>query len=333
MKKSFFKLPLLLVLFYWIFNIVFVITYSVGFDEYFFISSDMTTYQIIIKFIKQILLNFFLQLPSSFLLFTTSVLLLNKYNINQINQKNIVNSLYFSALITLGDIVGRLYCYPYIYEWVQSGRQYLNPNIYFFFPNYITNLLKITIGYFFIVLLTCFSIKLFNKSYMHNDNALTQKESQQLHLGLFIALYNCYFLTTLFALIFLDEDMYYSFKKIIIDIVGLTVFLSIVNLLGYFLLRRCFTGVTETIAFKKLVFSSIGIFLLNLLLNCLLLSVLVIFSISLINHFEYWRKISDLEIIMICFMMVVILFISSCVLVRITVKQLFGKMNKNYQNI
>ncbi|MCO6548742.1 MAG: hypothetical protein J6583_13370, partial [Gilliamella sp.] len=81
MKKSFFKLPLLLVLFYWIFNIAFVITYRVGFDDYFFISSDMTTYQIIIKFIKQILLNFFLQLPSSFLLFTTSVLLLNKYNV------------------------------------------------------------------------------------------------------------------------------------------------------------------------------------------------------------------------------------------------------------
>lgn len=325
MEKSFFKLPLLLVLFYWIFNIVFVITYSVGFDEYFFISSDMTTYQISRKFIKQILLNFFLQLPSSFVLFTASVLLLNKYNINQINQKNIVNSLYFAALITLGDIVGRLYCYPYIYEWVQSERQYLNPNIYFFLPNYITNFLKIAI----VILVTYLGIKLLNKNYTHNDNALTQKESQQLHLGLFIALYNCYFLTTLFALIFLDEDMYYSFKKIIIDIVGLTVFLSIVNLLGYFLLRRCFTGVTETIAFKKLVFSSIGIFLLN----CLLLIVLVIFSISLINYFEYCRKISNLEIIMICFMIVVILFISSCVLVRIAVKQLFGKMNKNYQNM
>ncbi|OCG49224.1 hypothetical protein A9G35_12455 [Gilliamella sp. Choc5-1] len=325
MKKSFFKLPLLLVLFYWIFNIVFVITYSVGFDEYFFISSDMTTYQISRKFIKQILLNFFLQLPSSLVLFITSVLILNKYAVNQINQKNIVNSLFIAILITLGDIVGRLYCYTYIYECMQSGRQYLNPNIYFFLPNYITNFLKIAI----IILVTYLCIKLLNKSYTHNDNALTQKESQQLHLGLFIALYNCYFLTTLFTLIFLDEDMYYSFKKIIIDIVGLTVFLSIVNLLGYFLLRRCFTGVTETIAFKKLAFSSIGIFLLN----CLLLVVLVIFSISLINYFEYCHKISDLEIIMICFMMVVILFISSCVLVRIAVKLLFDEMNKNYQNI
>ncbi|MWP47760.1 hypothetical protein [Gilliamella sp. Pas-s27] len=336
MKTSFFKLPLLLVLFYWVFNIVFVVTYCVGFDDYFFISSDMTIYQIIIKFIEQILPNFFLQSPSSFVLFTTSTLILNKYAINQINQKNIINSLFIAALITLGDIVGRLYCYPYIYEWMQAGRQYLNLNIYFFFPNYITNLLKITIGYFFIVLLTCFSIKLFNKSYMHNDNALTQNESQQLHLGLFIALYNCYFLTALFALIFLYEDMYYSyysFRKIIIDIVGLTVFLSVVNLLGYFLLRRCFTGVTETIAFKKLVFSSIGIFLLNLLLNCLLLIVLVIFSISLINYLKYWHKISDLEIIMICFMIVVILLISSCVLVRIAVKLLFGKMDKNYQNM
>ncbi|SCC22288.1 hypothetical protein [Gilliamella intestini] len=329
MKKSFFKLPLLLVLFYWLFNIVFVVTYSVRFDEYFFISSDMTTYQISRKFIKRILLNFFLQLPSSLVLFITSVLILNKYAVNQINQKNIVNSLFIAILITLGDIVGRLYCYTYIYECIQSGRQYLNPNIYFFLPNYITNFLKIAISYFFIILLTYLGIKLFNKSYTHNDNALTQKESQQLHLGLFIVLYNCYFLTTLFALIFLDKDMYYSFKNIIINIVGLTVFLSIVNLLGYFLLRRCFTGVTETLALIRLIFSSMGIFILN----CLLLSGLIMFNVLLARYLNYLSKISELKIVIIWFVMAVILFILSCVLVRIAVKLLFGKMNKNYQNI
>ncbi|MWP49332.1 MULTISPECIES: hypothetical protein [unclassified Gilliamella] len=329
MKKSFFKLPLLLVLFYWIFNIVFVITYSVGFDEYFFISSDMTTYQISRKFIKRILLNFFLQLPSSLVLFITSVLILNKYAINQINQKNIVNSLFIVALITLGDIVGRLYCYTYIYECMQFGRQYLNPNIYFFLLNNITNFLKIAISYFFIILLTYLGIKLFNKSYTHNDNALTQKESQQLHLGLFIVLYNCCFLTTLFALIFLDKDMYYSFKNIIINIVGLTVFLSIVNLFGYFLLRRCFTGVTETLALRRLIFSSMGIFILN----CLLLSGLIMFNVLLARYLNYLSKISELKIVIIWFVMAVILFISSCVLVRIAVKLLFGKMDKNHQSI
>jgi hypothetical protein len=107
MKKSFYKLPLLLVLFYWIFDIVFVITYSLGVDEYFFILSDMTTYKISRELIERILLNFILQLPSLPVLFITSVLLLNKYAINQINRKNIVNSLFIAILITLGDSVVR----------------------------------------------------------------------------------------------------------------------------------------------------------------------------------------------------------------------------------
>ncbi|OCG42294.1 hypothetical protein [Gilliamella sp. Bif1-4] len=329
MKKSFYKLPLLLVLFYWIFDIVFVITYSLGVDEYFFISSDMTTYKISRELIERILLNFILQLPSLPVLFITSVLLLNKYAINQINRKNIVNSLFIAILITLGDSVVRLYYYTYIDGWIRLGRQYLNfhLNMFLFLPRYITNFLGVAIVSFFIILLTYLGIKLLNKSYTHNDNALTQKESQQLHLGLFIALYNCYFLTAFLTLIEIDTN--YSFR-IIIDIAGLTIiFLLIANFLGYFLLRRCFKGVTKTIALKKLVFSSIGIFILN----CLLSSKLGMFSVSLVRYLEYWYEISELEIIIIYFMTVVTLFILSSLLVRMAVKLIFGNMDKNHQSI
>ncbi|KFA59330.1 hypothetical protein GAPWKB11_0073 [Gilliamella apicola] len=37
-------------------------------------------------------------------------MILNKYAINEINSKNIVNSLFIAILIILGDIVGRLHC-------------------------------------------------------------------------------------------------------------------------------------------------------------------------------------------------------------------------------
>lgn len=103
----------------------------------------------------------------------------------------------------------------------------------------------------------------------------------------------------------------------------------VANLLGYFLLKGCFTGVTETLALRRIIFNSMGIFILN----CLLLIALVIFSVSLSHYLEYWCKISELEIIIIWFMMAVILFISRCVLVRIVVKRIFGKMDKNHQNI
>ena len=64
MKTTLFKLPLLLVVFYWLLYSVFTVIYLTKFDND-FISLYVGTDQIALKIVKQVLINFLLQIPNN----------------------------------------------------------------------------------------------------------------------------------------------------------------------------------------------------------------------------------------------------------------------------
>lgn len=317
MKTTLFKLPLLLVVFYWLLYSVFTVIYLTGFDND-FILSDSTTYQIGLKIVKQVLINFLIQIPSSVILFIISTITFNQYSITIINQKNIINTFLIAIFIVLSDMVFRWSFYSYSYDWIVSKLRFLNINYYYNFSQDIFHLIEYLIIYFFITLCTYLSIRLFKKNYICNEIILTQTESQKLHMGLFICFYNCYFITMSYLLLF--NDMYYGLSNLIFSIVLLAIFLSIVNLIGYFLLRKCFKAVTEILVIKKVIFSS----LITFILNCLLL-VLILYIYNYIYSLLPFDIISSTFELFYLWMFLITLLISSCLLVRKMTKLFFDK--------
>ena len=324
MKKTLFKLPLLLVLFYWLINIVFSTIYFIEFNDY-LTSSDLTSFKIDKEIITRILIKFFLKLPNSIVLFIVSLILLNKYSINKIDRKNIINTFLIAILITLSEMAGRWLYLGYINEWLVIKQQYSDLDIYFFSIAdtlfYIKSYTKVAMSYFLIIILTYFIVKLFNHNYIYNDSRLMQTESQKLHLGVFISLYNCYFITVFFSLFWLDKgNIDYSLYNIIGAITILIIFLFSVNSIGYFLLRRCFKGVTESLNLRKLIISSLSIFILN----CIL-SVLIVFIC--VRGFEFLQIYFSLPYtqtsIFFSWVIIIILIIVSSLIVRTMTKLFF----------
>ena len=326
LERTFFKLPLLLVLFYWLFNILYIVVYFTGFDDYFLLS-NMTSNQLIKNLTKQVLINFYYQIPSSIVVFVFSIVLFYKYSINQVNSRNITNTLLAAILITSMDIAGRWFLYNSINSWVESKISYLFFDSNYSLFNELINFIKIITIYIFVTLWTYFSIRLLNRNFIHDSNELTQSESQRLHLGVFISLYNCYF-NSLFFPIILFDGVHFSFAGIIINIVGLAIFLLITNLIGYFLLRKCFTGVTEVLNLKKLIFSSISIFIFN----CILVAIIFWVSISLYEYLKVYYRLSKNFSLCYTWVIIGIVFILSSIMVRIMTKLLFYS-EKNRINI
>lgn len=317
MKTTLFKLPLLLVVFYWLLYSVFTVIYLTKFDND-FISLYVGTDQIALKIVKQVLINFLLQIPNSVVLFTISTIAFNQYSISIINRKNIINTFLVAIFIVLSYMVFRWSYYSYSYDWIVSKLRFLNIKDGDNFSAYIFHLAEHLIFYFFITLCTYLSIKLFKKNYICNEIILTETESQKLHMVLFICFYNCFFITMSYLLLF--DGMYYSLSNLIFSIVLLATFLSIVNLIGYFLLRKCFTVVTEILALKKVIFSS----LITFILNCLLL-VLILYIYNYIYNFLPFDIISSTFKLFYLWMFLITLLISSCLLVRKMTKLFFDK--------
>lgn len=317
MKTTLFKLPLLLVVFYWLLYSVFIVIYLTKFDND-FISLYVGTDQIALKIVKQVLISFFLQIPNSVVLFTISTIAFNQYSISIINRKNIINTFLVAIFIVLSYMVFRWSYYSYSYDWIVSKLRFLNINDGDNFSAYIFHLAEYLIFYFFITLCTYLSIKLCKKNYICNEIILTETESQNLHMVLFICFYNCFFITMSYLLLF--DGMYYSLSNLIFSIVLLAIFLSIVNLIGYFLLRKCFTAVTEILALKKVIFSS----LITFILNCLLL-VLILYIYNYIYNFLPFDIISSTFKLFYLWMFLITLLISSCLLVRKMTKLFFDK--------
>lgn len=328
MKKTLFKLPLLLVLFYWLINIVFSTIYFIGFNDH-LTSSNLTSFQIGKEIITRILIKFFLKLPNSIVLFIVSLILLNKYSINKIDRKNIINTFLIAILITLSEIAGRWLYQGYINEWLVIKQQYSDLDIYFFSLAdtlfYIKSYTKVAMSYFLIIILTYFSVRLLNHNYIHNDSRLMQTESQKLHLGVFISLYNCYFITVFFSLFWLDKgNIDYSLYNTIGAITILVIFLFAVNLIGYFLLRRCFKGVTESLNIRKLIISSLSIFILNCILSVLIVFICVRgFEFLQIFLQIYYSLPYTQTSIFFSWVIIIILIIVSSLIVRTMTKLFF----------
>lgn len=317
LDRTFFKLPLLLVLFYWLFNILYIIVYVTGFDDYPLLS-DMTNNQFIRYVTRQVVINFFFQIPCSIVLFVVSIVLFNKYSIHQVNSRNIINTLLVAILFASMEVAGRSLFYSDIFLWVRSKLNYSNSVISSSSLTYeLINFVNILISYIFITLWTYLSIKLLNKNFIRSNDVLTQSESQRLHFGLFISLYNCYFSTLLFPLIFFGY--YHSLTSSIINLTILVLFLFMTNLIGYFLLRKCFTGVTEILNLKKLIFSSLCIFIFN----CILVAIIFWVSVFLYEYSQVFYRFSNNFLLCYTWITIAMVFILSSILVRIMTKLLF----------
>lgn len=322
LNKTFFKLPLLLVLFYWLFNILYIIVYVTGFNDYPLLS-DMTNNQFIRYVTRQVVINFFFQIPCSIVLFVVSIVLFNKYSIHQINSRNIFNTLLVAILFASMEVAGRSLFYSDIFLWVRSKLNYSNSVISSSSLTYeMINFVNILISYIFITLWTYLSIKLLNKNFIRSNDVLTQSESQRLHFGLFISLYNCYFSTLLFPLIFFGY--YHSLTSSIINLTILVLFLFMTNLIGYFLLRKCFTGVTEILNLKKLIFSSLCIFIFN----CILVAIIFWVSVFLYEYLQAFYRFSNNFLLCYTWITIAMVFILSSILVKIMTKLLFDSKNK-----
>lgn len=325
MKKTLFKLPLLFVLFYWLVNIVLFTAYFIVINNY-FTASDLTFFQISKGIIQRLSVNFYLQLPNSIILFIVAIVLLNKYSINIINRKNIINTFIIAILIVLSEIVGRWFYRTYINKWVFIDQQYAGIEIYFISIIDIFNCTKVVMSYLFITILTFFSVKFLNYKYIHNDSGLTQIESQKLHLGVFISLYNCYFITVFISFFMLDRYIDYSSYSIIIELGILIIFLLITNLLGYFLLRRCFKGVTESLNLTRLIISSLSTFILN----CILLVFIIFICIRMFEFLQIYYSLPNTPtLITCCWVIIVMLFIVSSLMVRTMAKLFFDSKKEN----
>lgn len=327
LNKTFFKLPLLLVLFYWLFNILYIIVCVTGFNDYPLLS-DMTNNQFIRYVTKQVVIYFVLQIPYSVVLFVVSIVLFNKYSIHQVNSRNIINTLLVAILFASMEFAGRSLFYSDIFLWVRSKLNYSNSVISSSSQTHeLFNFVIILIHYIFITLWTYLSIKLLNKNFIRSNDILTQSESQRLHFGLFISLYNCYFSTFLFPLMFAIGN-YHSLTSTIISLTILALFLFMTNLIGYFLLRKCFTGVTEILNLKKLIFSSLCIFIFNCILVAIIFWVYVFLDKYCRAFYRFYNNFS------LCYTWITIamVFILSSILVRIMTKLLFDS-KKNKTNI
>lgn len=323
LDRTFFKLPLLLVLFYWLFNILYIIVYVTGFDDYPLLS-DMTNNQFIRYVTRQVVINFFFQIPCSIVLFVVSIVLFNKYSINQVNSRNIINTLFVAILFASMEVAGRSLFYSGIFSWVVSKLNYSNSVIYSSSLTHESiNFVNILISYIFITLWTYLSIKLLNKNFIRSNDVLTQSESQRLHFGLFISLYNCYFSTLLFPLIFFGY--YHSLTSSIINLTILVLFLFMTNLIGYFLLRKCFTGVTEILNLKKLIFSSLCIFIFN----CILVAIIFWVSVFLYEYSQAFYRFSNNFLLCYTWITIGMVFILSSIMVRIMTKLLFNSTKNN----
>ena len=322
MDRTFFKLPLLLVLFYWLFNILYTIVYVIGFDDYPLLL-DMTNNQFIRYLTKQVVIYFLFQIPCSIVLFVVSIVLFNKYSIYQVNSRNITNTLLVAILFTSMEVAGRWLFYRDIFSWVGSKLNYSNSVIYSSsLTHELINFVNILISYIFITLWAYLSFKLLNKIFIRSNDVLTRSESQRLHFGLFISLYNCYFNTLIFSLLFWVP--YHSLKGSIISITILALFLFMTNLIGYFLLRKCFTGVTEILNLKKLIFSSLSIFIFN----CILVAIIFWVSVFLYEYLQAFYRFSNNFLLCYTWITIGMVFILSSILVRIMTKLLFDSKNK-----
>ncbi|MCO6555890.1 MAG: hypothetical protein J6577_01485 [Gilliamella sp.] len=334
MKLSFFKLPFLFLLFYGVLDSTFLVGRELLVENMVFSYAKVNPYiwddSFLSLIIHIVLPNTFNQLANLVLIFITSAIILHKNSVYRVNKKNLLCVFLIVFFIIIG-ING----YQVIFE-----RQVLGFLYYAIAPYYFTYIESLYIGifrlacYIWIIMAIYLGIKLLRTAFVTEPNmiVLSSDNSQKTHLSLFILLFNFYYLSiVLFCLnfFFVPKDPLDSIGPLeyhIRTIIFYSVFLLIVNTIGYFVLRKQFKTVYDNLQVKSLISSSVIAFVLTSMAAIIVL----FFNIYCLKWFdEVADSLTDSEIMVIVITDIILFLLILCaigsVVVSKTAKAFFGK--------
>lgn len=314
MPVNFFKLPLLTILFFLLINVILLTGYYCFFDISLFFSPTIGQGSFYSIGSNVLLTHFLIQLPNLLFIFIISTLLLSRQAIYQIHWHNVSFIFIISIVITLITMVSQYYINQYVAPLLNQS----SASILSILTSWIVVMVLMIIGYFVIAMMFYSGMKLFKKYLIYTHYCLTWQQNKNLHLSLYIALFNWYFLTLLFSFFYIQNVFYTSLLANLVRTGILFTFLIVVNTLGYFALRNSFTAVKNHLEIKKLILSSLCAFLI---LCCLTLALMfgLIRLMELISN-EY---ISDTIEIGLWYLFLLILCVLSCFVTRVSVKLFF----------
>lgn len=314
MPVNFFKLPLLTILFFLLINVILLTGYYCFFDISLFFSPTIGQGSFYSIGSNVLLTHFLIQLPNLLFIFIISTLLLSRQAIYQIHWHNVSFIFIISIVITLITMVSQYYLNQYVAPLLNQS----SASILSILTSWIVVMVLMIIGYFVITMMFYSGMKLFKKYLIYTHYCLTKQQNKNLHLSLYIALFNWYFLTLLFSFFYIQNVFYTSLLANLVRTGILFTFLIVVNTLGYFALRNSFTAVKNHLEIKKLILSSLCAFLI---LCCLTLALMfgLIRLMELISN-EY---ISDTIEIGLWYLFLLILCVLSCFVTRVSVKLFF----------
>lgn len=314
MPVNFFKLPLLTILFFLLINVILLTGYSCFFDISLFFSPTIGQRSFYWVVGNVLLTHFLIQLPNLLFIFIISTLLLSRQAIYQIHWRNVSFIFIISIVITLITLVSQYYLNQYVAPLLNQSSS-SKPSI---LTSWILVIVLMIIGYVVIAMMFYLGMKLFKKYLIDPHYCLTKQQNKNLHLSLYIVLFNWYFLTLLFSFFHLQNVFYTSLFANLVRTGILFTFLIVVNTLGYFALRNGFTAVKKHLEIKKLILSSLWAFLI---LCCLTLALMfgLIQLMGLIAN-EY---LSDTIEIGLCYLFLLILCVLGCFVTRVSVKLFF----------
>lgn len=314
MPVNFFKLPLLTILFFLLINVILLTGYYCFFDISLFFSPTIGQGSFYSIGSNVLLTHFLIQLPNLLFIFIISTLLLSRQAIYQIHWHNVSFIFIISIVITLITMVSQYYLNQYVAPLLNQS----SASILSILTSWIVVMVLMIIGYFVIAMMFYSGMKLFKKYLIYTHYCLTKQQNKNLHLSLYIALFNWYFLTLLFSFFYIQNVFYTSLLANLVRTGILFTFLIVVNTLGYFALRNSFTAVKNHLEIKKLILSSLCAFLI---LCCLMLALMfgLIRLMELISN-EY---ISDTIEIGLWYLFLLILCVLSCFVTRVSVKLFF----------
>lgn len=314
MPVNFFKLPLLTILFFLLINVILLTGYYCFFDISLFFSPTIGQGSFYSIGSNVLLTHFLIQLPNLLFIFIISTLLLSRQAIYQIHWHNVSFIFIISIVITLITMVSQYYLNQYVAPLLNQS----SASILSILTSWIVVMVLMIIGYFVIAMMFYSGMKLFKKYLIYTHYCLTKQQNKNLHLSLYIALFNWYFLTLLFSFFYIQNVFYTSLLANLVRTGILFTFLIVVNTLGYFALRNSFTAVKNHLEIKKVILSSLCAFLI---LCCLTLALMfgLIRLMELISN-EY---ISDTIEIGLWYLFLLILCVLSCFVTRVSVKLFF----------
>ncbi|MWP63158.1 hypothetical protein [Gilliamella sp. Pas-s25] len=333
-KLSFFKLPFLFVLFYGVLDSTFLVGREFLVDNMVFSYTKLKPYiwadSFVSLIIHIVLPNTFNQLANLVLIFITSAIILHKNSVYRANKKNLLCVFLIVFLIIIGingcQVIFERQVLGFLYSAIAP----------YYFPHIESLYIAIfrLACYIWIIMAIYFGVKLLRTAFVTESDmiVLSSDNSQKIHLSLFILLFNFYYLAiVLFCLnfFFIPKDPLDStapFEQNIVIITFYSAFLLIINMIGYFALRKKFMAVNGQLQVKSLIFSAAIAFMLTLLIAIIVISI----NIYCLKWFDkIANSLTNNEMLVIVIADIIFLFlilsVIGCGVVRKTAKAFFSK--------